>query len=110
MAQRRVVVGTTPVILANANAQRASIVISMLPTSVETGNTGRVHVGKGFVPSSVLGASNRGDPLPQGTEVSDIAQFSGDPSLFKGQWWAVASAADQILTVDEMSAGPAKAV
>jgi hypothetical protein len=101
MPQRRYVVGTSPVLIANDNKARASISITMLPTAVESGNTGRVHVGKGFIPTATLGAPNQGDILLQGTTISDVPQFEGDPSLFKGQWWAIADTPNQILTVDE---------
>jgi len=101
MAQRRYSIGTSPDIIANDKPNRGSISITMIPSSIESGNTGRVHVGKGFPPSATLGAPNQGDMLTQGTSVTDIPQFLGDPSLFKGQWWAIASAAGQIITVDE---------
>lgn len=102
MAQRRYSIGTSVEIIANYNSKRASITITMLPSAIESGNTGRVHIGKGFPPSATLGANNQGDPLVQGGQITEVAQFKGDPSLFKGQWWAVASAAGQIITVDEM--------
>lgn len=104
MAQRRYSIGTSPEIIANDNARRASLVITMLPTSIEAGNTGRVHIGKGFPPSATLGAGNQGDPIVQGGQISEGPQFPEDPSVHKGQWWAVASAAGQIIVVDEVTA------
>lgn len=101
MAQRRITVGTTPVLLAQSRSNRASISISMLPSSVETGNTGTISLGKGFVPSSTVGQPTSGDALTQGTQVTDVPQFEGDPSLFQGQWWGVADTAGQIIVVDE---------
>jgi len=103
MAQRRYSIGTSPEIIANQNDKRASLSITMLPTSIEAGNTGRIHVGKGFPPSSTLGDPNQGDPLIQGEQVQEQEQFPDDPSLHKGQWWAVASIASQILIVDEVT-------
>lgn len=101
MAQRRFSVGTSPVLLAQSNPNRGSITVSMPPTSVISGNTGVVFVGKGFVPQAVTGAPNSGDPINQGSQVTDVPQFDGDPSLFKGQWWAISDTADQVLIVDE---------
>ncbi len=101
MSQKRIVVGTAPILLSNGNKRRASLAITMQPTSIETGNTGRIHIGKGFPPSATLGDGNQGDPLIQGGQITESAQFSGDPSLFQGQWWAVASVADQVLVIDE---------
>ena len=102
MAQRRYSIGTTPDLIANHNPKRASLVITMLPSAIESGNTGRVHVGKGFPPSATLGAPNQGDPLVQGGQIQESSQFRGDPSFYKGQWWAIASATGQIITVDDM--------
>lgn len=101
MGQRRHTVGTTPVIIAQDNIDRASINISMIPTSIESANTGVVYLGKGFVPRATTGAPSSGDPISQGTQVTDVPQFDGDPSIFKGQWWAVADTADQQIIVDE---------
>jgi hypothetical protein len=103
MAQKRIVVGTNPVLLADFNKNRKSISIIMLPTSIETGNTGRVHVGKGFPPSNNLGDPNQGDPLIQGQQITEQEQFPGDPTVFKGQWWARASIENQVLVVDEIT-------
>jgi len=103
MAQKRVVVGTSPVLLADYNKYRKSISIIMLPTSIETENTGRVHVGKGFPPSNKLGDPNQGDPLIQGQQITEQEQFPNDPSVFKGQWWARASIENQVLIVDEIT-------
>jgi len=102
MVQQRFSIGTTPVLIANQKNIRRSIVITMLPTSVETGNTGRIHIGKGFPPTTTLGDPSQGDILIQGTQITEQEQFLNDPSVHKGQWWATASAAGQILTVDEV--------
>ena len=101
-AQKRIVVGTSAVLLANPNPSRRSIKITFIPSAIETGNTGRIHVGKGFPPSTTLGAPNQGDPLNAGSEVSDGEAYPNDPSVFKGAWWAMASIADQVVIVDEI--------
>lgn len=104
MAQKRVAVGTTPVIISNVNAKRRSIVITFLPLAIEAGNVGRVHAGKGFPPSATVGDPNQGDPIVAGAQVLEQEAYPNDPSVFKGQWWATASQANQIITVDEVSA------
>ena len=103
MAQRRVVVGTSPVLLANFRDSRIGINISMPPTSVVAANTGVVYVGKGFTPSGSAGEPNAGDPLTQGSQFTDTSQFDDDPALFKGQYWATADTASQVLIVDEIT-------
>lgn len=101
MAQRRIVVGTDPVLLADSNRNRSYISIIFLPTNIEAGNTGNLFVGKGFVPAATIGAPNQGDILQQAGELADTAKYKGDTSVFKGQYWAVASAAGQVVFVDE---------
>lgn len=104
MAQRQFTVGTTAVLLARDRTQRAAINISVLPTSVAAGNTGVVYIGKGFVPTAVIGAPNVGDPLIQGSQFTESASFDGDPAVFNGQYWAISDTAGQILVVDEVIA------
>lgn len=101
MAQSRIVVGTSPILIAQDNPERSSLNITMLPSSSEAGNSGQVHVQKGAPPSSEAGSPTAGDVLTQGTSISDVPQFAGDPSLWPGQWWAVADTAGQIIVVDE---------
>lgn len=73
----------------------------MLPTNVEAGNTGNLFVGKGFTPVATVGSPSQGDILQQAGEIADSANYSGDTSVFKGQYWAVASNAGQVVFVDE---------
>ena len=102
MAQRRFSIGSDPVLIANSSENRVSIAITMLPSSIEPGNTGRVHIGRGFPPSATLGDPNQGDILIQGQQIIEQEQFPNDPSVFKGQWWAIASIGNQVLVVDEV--------
>lgn len=103
MAQRRYVVGTTPVLLAENTPKRTFISIVFLPTNIEAGNTGNLFIGKGFVPSATIGAPTQGDIVQQAGEINDSAKYKGDTSVFKGQYWAVASIANQVVIVDEAS-------
>lgn len=103
MAQRRIVVGTTPVLLADYNKNRASISVIFLPTDIVAGNTGKIFLGKGFTPTSTVGDPTQGDILLQGSELSDASSYQNDSSIFKGQYWAIADVAGQVVTVDETS-------
>lgn len=101
MGQRIFIIGTTPLQVARFNPERASITLSMPPTSAFAPNTGIIYVGKGFPPVATAGAPNAGDPITQGTQYTEVPQFQGDPSMFLGNMWAVADTAGQQLVVDE---------
>lgn len=101
MAQRTITIGTSPVLLANYRPSRSSISVSMIPTSIQAGNTGVVYVGKGYPPTATSGSPQCGDPVNQGTQFAETAQYVGDSSLFTGQLWATADTAGQVVVVDE---------
>lgn len=100
MSTRQITVGITPVLLANGNDRRSSIVVTVLPSSIASGNTGNVFVAKGAAPSAAVGSPTQGDALSQGSQWSEVGQFVGDPSVFTGPVWAVADTAGQIVGVD----------
>lgn len=99
--QRRIVIGTDALIIANPNPQRRRMDITFLPSAIESGNTGRIHIGKGFPPSATLGDANQGDIINAGSAITDAEAYKDDPTVFKGAWWARASASGQIIVVDE---------
>lgn len=101
MSQVQFSVGTSPVIIANGNASRTSVTITVLPSSIASGNTGVVYVLKGGAPTATAGSPASGDALSQGSQWVEAGQYSGDPNVFKGQVWAVADTAAQQITVDE---------
>ncbi len=103
MASIRISVGTTPIVILNDNPKRASYSIVMLPTTLEPGNTGRVHIEKGFPPSAVIGAPNQGFILEQGDSLMEFKRYKEDTSIFTGKIYAVASIDNQIIVVDESS-------
>ncbi len=72
----------------------------MYSTGIETGNTGRVHVGRDFPPSSTLGQPVSGDILVQGSEISETKAYPQE-QIFQGDLWLLASAADQRVQVEE---------
>ncbi len=72
----------------------------MYSTGIEPGNTGRIHLGRNFVPTNVLGQPDSGDILVQGSELSEVKSFDKD-EIFTGAIWLKASAADQRVSVEE---------
>ena len=72
----------------------------MFSTGIEAGNTGRVHIGRNFAPTSTLGQPNTGDILVQGAEISEETTYP-EEEVFRGDIWLTASAADQRVQVEE---------
>lgn len=104
MAKTRTV-GTDPVqLLADSEDRHAWSVIFPSATLI-AGNTGRVHVGLGFTPSSVVGAPDAGLVLRAGFQVGDQIEAGLKREVYKGSIWAVASAAGQVVYVDEQTTG-----
>lgn len=73
----------------------------MLPTGVAAGNTGKVFIGRGFIPNAVVGDPNQGEILIAGSVIDDEKGFVGDTKPYKGIIWAVADTANQECTFDE---------
>ncbi len=98
---RIVTVGTTPAQLLGDNPFRTSWTVIMPSTGKEAGNTGRVHVGLGFSPSSVVGAPDQGIILTQNEQTGEERIQNEDRSIHRGAIWALASAAGQRVWVRE---------
>ncbi len=64
------------------------------------GNTGRIHVGRGFPPTPTVGEPLEGTMLTQTGEVSERKQFESD-TVFQGDIWLIASIAAQLVEVEE---------
>ena len=94
-------VGTTARIIIPANPNRTSWAVNFVSTDIESGNTGRVHVEKGSPPTSVLQSPTQGAPLKQGDGIGESEAYAGDPGVYKGDIWSIASAADQRIWTDE---------
>ena len=105
MSQRQFTVGTSPVLLANARQSRSSISVTVLPSSVASGNTGVVYVQKDAPASASSGSPVSGDALTQGSQWAETGQYASDPNVFRGQLWAVSDTAGQVVTVDESYGG-----
>lgn len=72
----------------------------MFSTSLAPGNTGRVHIGRRVVPTATVGEPNAGDILVQGSEISESQSYPTE-EIFQGELWLVASAAGQVVQVEE---------
>lgn len=98
----RVILSTTnPTLLLNPNKSRRYLLIQMLATSVAAGNTGRVHIGRGFQPVATVGHELQGEILIQSAAIEEKKQVAQDPLPFKGPIWATSSATNQELEVQE---------
>lgn len=75
----------------------------MQPSSVESGNTGTVFVGRGFQPSPTVGSPAQGEIIKQADTIGESKSFAEDTSVFKGQIWLVADTAGQVVEVYEAS-------
>ncbi len=94
-------VGTGVIAALWDNLFRTAWSITMPSTTKIAGNTGRVHVGKGAVPNTTLSDPAMGIILIGGENVTEKEAFPGDPNVFKGTIWVVASVAAQIIEVEE---------
>lgn len=96
-----VTVGTDAVLILNANPRRLGWLVEMGTTGVHAGNVGRVHVKKSSPPSNTVGEPNSGQPLTAGVQTGESLFFSEDKTVYKGQIWARASVAAQVVYVKE---------
>lgn len=93
---------TRPTLLLNANPLRLKLFLQMQPINVDNGNSGRIHIGKGFQPNSTVGDPNQGEVLLAGAAIEEIKQFEGDTRPYKGPIWATSSTANQTLVIEEV--------
>lgn len=98
---RIITVGTDAVQLLAANPARVAWTVIMPATTIEAGNTGRVNIGLGFQPTTVVGAPDQGFILTASDQLRDAKVYEKDPSVWRGDVWARASAAGQRVWADE---------
>jgi len=92
---------TKPTLLLNANPLRKRFMIQMQPSSVDSNNTGRIHIGKGFQPVATVGHPSQGEVLIQSAVIEEYKRYKEDTLPYKGPIWAVSSKANQTLIVEE---------
>ena len=92
---------TTPTLLLNPNSKRRKLVIQMQPSDIDANNLERIHLGFGSQPIGTVGHPNQGLIIIGG---AGIEEPSGDAPIdkkYQQAVWAVSSAVNQSLTVDE---------
>ncbi len=99
--QKTVIVGTTPVLALGDNPDRYAWRVTMKSTVLVAGNTGKVAVGRTFVPTITQGQPNSGDPMVQGSEIKEQKAFMED-NVFTGNLWVISDTAAQELSVEEV--------
>ena len=98
-----ITIGTTPLILLNPNKNRVRWSFQFVPSSIISGNTGKIYLGRGFIPNATDGDPNQGESLIAGAAIEEKKQFKEDVLPYKGPIWIVASAASQIAVLEEQS-------
>jgi hypothetical protein len=93
-------VGLTPVLALMGNIGRIAWRVTMPSTGIISGNTGRVHIGRGFQPSTDLTSPIIGDIVTAGSETREAKTFKDD-RVFNGDLWLVATVAAQVVIVEE---------
>jgi len=101
MLQARFSVGTNPILIVPANKKRTSITVEMLPVTIESGNTGIVHIRFDSVPTITVGDPSQGDLLLESNRFNMTESYPNDPSVLKGNLFALGSIAGQIIMVTE---------
>ncbi|MEM2351928.1 MAG: hypothetical protein QXT26_05935 [Thermoproteota archaeon] len=97
----KVTVGTVGIMVLRPNPYRTGYRITMPTTSLYPANTGRVHIGEGYIPTPDPNAPDCGDIITQGISIEVSEAYPNDPSVFKGEIYAIANTADQVILVDE---------
>lgn len=92
---------TNPTLLLNANPKRTRLSIQMQPSSIDAGNTGRIHLGYGFQPVATVNHASQGEILIQSSSIEEPQRDVPLSEKYKGAIWATSSAANQSLTVEE---------
>lgn len=94
-------IGITPVAILNPNKKRTRWYIQFIPSSIQSGNTGLIFIGRGFVPTATVGHALQGEVLNAGAAIEEVKQFEGDTRPYKGTIWAVSDTASQQCVVEE---------
>lgn len=97
---RLITVGTTPVLLLNANARRSQYTIVFPAVSKIAGNTGIVYVSVGTIPVATGGATQNGHSMLAGEQFGEVSNFPND-KVSTDAIYAIASASGQVVEVYE---------
>lgn len=102
---RTIIIGTSAIQLLHPNVNRVRWTLSFTPSSIASGNTGKIFVGRGFIPIATVGDANQGDVLNAGASIEEKKVYAEDSQPYKGPIWIISDTASQQVTVDEQSAG-----
>jgi hypothetical protein len=93
-------VGTSAVLALIGNQARVGWRVTYPATGIVAANTGRLHVGRGFQPSTDLASPIIGDMLQNGGELAEARQFK-EEKIWQGDVWLIDTVAAQTIIVEE---------
>lgn len=97
-----ILTNTRPTLLLNDNPKRKGLKIQMQPSSIDGGNTGRIHIGRGFQPVATVNHAAQGEILIQGSYIDNPKGGEELDAAEKKAIWATSSIDNQSLTVEEL--------
>jgi len=92
---------TRATLIFNSNRLRKRLFLQMQPVNVDSTNTGRIFVGKGFQPVATVGHPSQGEVLLAGATIEEIKEFEGDTRPYKGPIWVTSDTLNQTIVVEE---------
>jgi hypothetical protein len=98
---KRFSVGTTPVQLLLAKETRTQYIVLFPSKAKESGNTGILYVGVGFVPNPTAGSLSAGHSMQAGEQFGEEVS-APNLAVSKDAIYAVASTSSQIVEVYEV--------
>lgn len=95
------IIGTTPVQIAPRNPRRHALSVQLLPTSVASGNTGKVYGKFGSAPIASITSNSWDFVLNAGAVDGANLYESTQEAFIKEELWVTADAANQQVNVVE---------
>ncbi len=95
------IIGTSPRLALASNPTRRGWTVTFPPSTLIAANTGRIHLGLGFIPSTVLSSPVQSFVLLPGGFIGDEKLWEQDKGVYRGEIWLVATIANQVVWVDE---------
>ena len=99
-------IGTTPIIILQPTKMRAPWELQFIPSSIIAGNSGKVFISRGSVPSATAGDLSQGEVLTAGAVTGGGRQGDIDVPANPREVWAVSDTSNQICVLnggDEIS-------
>ncbi len=95
------VIGTNSICALSANPKRRRWYIQFMPTSVQSGNTGLIFLGRGFTPVATVGHASQGEVLKAGASIEEVKEYEGDVRPYKGNIFIISDTANQQCIIEE---------